>query len=39
MEELTAIQAKVTSAQADYTQERYEDLKDLWEKQDNDSRS
>jgi hypothetical protein len=34
VEELTAIQGKVTSAQADYTQIRYSDLKKLWEKQD-----
>ena len=34
VEDLTAIQAKVTSAQADYTQDRYKDLKELWEKQD-----
>ena len=34
VEELTAIQAKMTSAQADYTQDRYDDLKKLWTKQD-----
>jgi hypothetical protein len=34
VEELTAIQAKVTSAQANYTQDRYDDLKELWGKQD-----
>ena len=34
VEELTAIQAKVTSAQTDYTQDRYKDLKETWAKQD-----
>ena len=34
VEELTAIQAKVVSAQAEYTQARYQDLKKLWEDQD-----
>lgn len=34
VEELTALQAKVTSAQADYTQDRYNELKNLWGEQD-----
>jgi hypothetical protein len=34
VDELTAIQATVVSAQAGYTQGRYEDLKGLWGKQD-----
>lgn len=34
VEELTAFQAKVVSAQVDYTQARYKELKKLWEDQD-----
>jgi len=34
VDDLIAIQTKVTSAQVDYTQDRYADLKKLWVKQD-----
>ena len=36
VDELTAIQEKVKSAQVDYTQARFKDLRKIWKEQDND---